>query len=103
MTSGHSVDLVIGVAGAGKSTTLGAVRAGVEAACYRVLGTATSGHAAKALSDKLTPLHALALEHLRHGHPAGAVGWYTERGRSGQRRLFPTVHQPQLVASKRAS
>jgi AAA domain len=51
MTSGHSVDLVIGVAGAGKSTTLGAVRAGFEAAGYRVIGTATSGQVAKALEE----------------------------------------------------
>lgn len=51
LTSGHSVDFVIGVAGAGKSTTLGAVRAGFESAGYRVLGTATSGQAAKALEE----------------------------------------------------
>jgi AAA domain len=51
MTSGHSVDFLVGVAGSGKSTTLGAVRAGFEAAGYRVLGTATSGQAAKALEE----------------------------------------------------
>lgn len=51
MVSGHSVDLVVGVAGSGKSTTLGAVRAGFEAAGYQVIGAATSGQAAKALSE----------------------------------------------------
>ena len=51
LTSGHSVDFVVGVAGSGKSTTLGAVRAGFESAGYRVLGTATSGQAAKALAE----------------------------------------------------
>ena len=51
LTSGHSLDLVVGVAGSGKTTTLAAVRAGFEAAGYTVLGTATSGQAAKALGE----------------------------------------------------
>lgn len=51
LTSGHSLDLVVGVAGSGKTTTLAAVRSGFEAAGYQVLGTATSGQAAKALGD----------------------------------------------------
>ena len=51
LTSGHSLDLVIGVAGSGKTTTLSAVRAGFEAAGYRVIGAATSGQAAKALEE----------------------------------------------------
>ena len=51
LTSGHSLDLVVGVAGQGKTTTLAAVRSGFEAAGYTVLGTATSGQAAKALGE----------------------------------------------------
>jgi conjugative relaxase-like TrwC/TraI family protein len=51
LTSGHSLDLVVGVAGSGKTTTLAAVRSGFEAAGYTVLGTATSGQAAKALGE----------------------------------------------------
>ncbi|HMK97621.1 MAG TPA: AAA family ATPase, partial [Acidimicrobiales bacterium] len=51
LTSGHSIDFLIGVAGSGKTSTLAAVRAGFEAAGYQVLGTATSGQAAKALGD----------------------------------------------------
>ena len=51
LTSGHAFDLVVGVAGSGKTTTLSAVRAGFEAAGYKVLGTATSGQAAKALGE----------------------------------------------------
>jgi conjugative relaxase-like TrwC/TraI family protein len=51
LTSGHSLDLVVGVAGSGKTTTLAAVRSGFEAAGYAVLGTATSGQAAKALGE----------------------------------------------------
>jgi ATP-dependent exoDNAse (exonuclease V) alpha subunit len=41
----------MGVAGSGKTTTLAAVRDGFEAAAYTVLGTATSGQAAKNLGD----------------------------------------------------
>ena len=68
MTSGHSVDLVIGVAGSGKSTTLSAVRAGFEAAGYRVIGAATSGQAAKALGRRCRCLLADGgLAHLEPG------------------------------------
>ncbi len=51
LTSGHSLDLLIGVAGSGKTSTLAAVRAGFEAAGYTVIGAATSGQAAKALEE----------------------------------------------------
>jgi hypothetical protein len=51
LTSGHSLDIVVGVAGSGKTTTLAAVRGGFEAAGYKVIGTATSGQAAKALGE----------------------------------------------------
>jgi ATP-dependent exoDNAse (exonuclease V) alpha subunit len=51
LTSGHSLDLVVGVAGSGKTTTLAAVRSGFESAGYTVIGTATSGQAAKALGE----------------------------------------------------
>ncbi|HWG75151.1 MAG TPA: AAA family ATPase [Acidimicrobiales bacterium] len=51
LTAGHSLDVVVGVAGAGKTTTLAAVRAGFEAAGYAVVGAATSGQAAKALGE----------------------------------------------------
>ncbi|HUC14263.1 MAG TPA: AAA family ATPase, partial [Acidimicrobiales bacterium] len=51
LTSGHSLDLVVGVAGSGKTSTLSAVRDGFEAAGYNVIGAATSGQAAKALGE----------------------------------------------------
>jgi conjugative relaxase-like TrwC/TraI family protein len=47
--SGHGVDLVLGVAGAGKTTALNAVRVAFEDAGYTVVGTATSGQAARTL------------------------------------------------------
>jgi hypothetical protein len=47
MVSGQPFELVIGVAGSGRSTALQAVRGGFEFASYRVLGAATSGQAAR--------------------------------------------------------
>ena len=41
----------MGVAGSGKTTTLAAVREGFESAGYTVLGTATSGQAARNLGE----------------------------------------------------
>jgi conjugative relaxase-like TrwC/TraI family protein len=48
-TSGRGVDLILGVAGAGKTTAIDVVRDAFEAAGYQVIGTATSGQAAKTL------------------------------------------------------
>lgn len=47
--SGRGIELVIGVAGAGKTTTFDAVRLAFEADGYVVIGTATSGQAARTL------------------------------------------------------
>src|SRR5207244_546673 len=46
-TSGRGVELVVGVAGAGKTTALAAVRDAFETSGYDVVGTATSGQAAQ--------------------------------------------------------
>ena len=51
LASGHRLGLVSGVAGSGKTTTLAAVRDGFESAGYSVLGTTTSGQAAKNLGE----------------------------------------------------
>jgi len=48
-TSKRSVELVLGVAGAGKTTALDAVRAAFQADGYRVIGTSVSGQAARTL------------------------------------------------------
>ncbi len=47
-TSGPPLNLVVGVAGSGKTTALEVVRTAYEAEGYRVLGTANSGQAARA-------------------------------------------------------
>ena len=48
-TSGRGAELVLGLAGSGKTTALDVARAAFEAAGYRVLGTSTSGQAARTL------------------------------------------------------
>jgi conjugative relaxase-like TrwC/TraI family protein len=49
LTSGRGVELVVGVAGSGKTTALAAVRDAYEAAGFEVVGTSTSGQAARTL------------------------------------------------------
>ncbi|MGH9266320.1 MAG: ATP-dependent DNA helicase, partial [Acidimicrobiales bacterium] len=49
LTSGRGVDLVVGVAGSGKTTALAAARDAFEAAGYELVGTSTSGQAARTL------------------------------------------------------
>ncbi len=51
LTAAHRFDLVLGVAGAGKTTVLRAVRSAFEAAGYEVIGIATSGQAARNLGE----------------------------------------------------
>lgn len=50
-TSGRQLELVLGVAGAGKTTALDALRSAFEESGCRVIGTATSGQAAKTLGE----------------------------------------------------
>lgn len=47
--SGRAVSVVVGVAGSGKTTALDAASSALETAGYRVLGTSTSGQAARTL------------------------------------------------------
>ena len=50
--SGRGLDVVVGVAGSGKTTALEAVRSAFEAEGHRVLGTAISGQAARSLATE---------------------------------------------------
>ena len=50
LTSRRGVELVVGVAGSGKTTALAAVRDAFEAEGYEVVGTSTSGQAARTLA-----------------------------------------------------
>jgi conjugative relaxase-like TrwC/TraI family protein len=49
--SGRAVDVIVGIAGSGKTTALDAAATALEQAGYRVIGTATSGQAARTLAD----------------------------------------------------
>jgi conjugative relaxase-like TrwC/TraI family protein len=49
--SGRAIDVIVGVAGSGKTTALDVAARALEAAGYRVLGTATSGQAARTLHN----------------------------------------------------
>ncbi len=51
VSSGRRLDVVVGVAGSGKTTTLAAVAAGLEDAGHEVVGAATSGQAARTLDS----------------------------------------------------
>ena len=51
-TSGRGAEIVVGVAGAGKTTMLRAVAEAFERAGYEVIGTATSGQAARNLGQE---------------------------------------------------
>jgi conjugative relaxase-like TrwC/TraI family protein len=50
--SGRGAELVLGVAGAGKTTALDVLRRAFEAAGYRVVGTSISGQAARTLGQE---------------------------------------------------
>jgi AAA domain len=50
--SGRAVDVIVGVAGSGKTTALDVASSALEAAGYQVLGTATSGQAARTLGHE---------------------------------------------------
>jgi ATP-dependent exoDNAse (exonuclease V) alpha subunit len=49
-TSGRGLELIVGVAGSGKTTALAALREAFEAEGHRVIGTSTSGQAARTLA-----------------------------------------------------
>ncbi len=51
-SSGRSVEVVVGVAGSGKTTALDAAASALEESGYRVVGTSTSGQAARTLGDE---------------------------------------------------
>jgi len=70
LTSGRGIELVVGVAGAGKTTALAAARDAFEAAGYEVVGTSTSGQAARTLGREagIEPSRTLASLNWRIAH-----------------------------------
>ena len=51
-SAGRAIDVVVGVAGSGKTTALDVAARALEIAGYEVLGTATSGQAARTLGHQ---------------------------------------------------
>jgi ATP-dependent exoDNAse (exonuclease V) alpha subunit len=62
---GRAVSLVLGVAGSGKTTALGAVADAYEACGFRVIGTATAGQAARTLGREAGLAESRTLASLR--------------------------------------
>jgi hypothetical protein len=92
-SSGRSVDVIVGVAGSGKTTALDAATDALGAAGYRVLGSATSGQAARTLGTEtgieartLTSL-LWRLEHNRDVLDANTVVIVDEAGMTNDRDL----------------
>ena len=71
-TSGRGAELVLGVAGAGKTTMLDVARDAFEASGYRVIGTSTSGQAARTLGRQA---------HLDESRTVASLLWRIEHGR----------------------
>lgn len=71
-TSGRAAEIVVGVAGAGKTTMLKAVAAAFESSGHQVIGTATSGQAARTLGREAyigeSATLASLMWRLQHGH-----------------------------------
>jgi hypothetical protein len=69
--SGRALSVVVGVAGAGKTTALDTATSALEAAGYRLLGTSTSGQATRTLGSEAgveTRTFASLLWRLDHDH-----------------------------------
>ena len=73
-TSGRGVDLVLGVAGAGKTTAIDVVRDAFETAGYRVIGTSISGQAARTLG---------AEARITESRTTASLLWRLEHGQLG--------------------
>jgi hypothetical protein len=64
-TSGRGAELVVGLAGAGKTTVMAVVRGAFEAAGYEVVGAAVSGQAARTLRDEAGIIESRTVASLR--------------------------------------
>jgi conjugative relaxase-like TrwC/TraI family protein len=71
VTSGHPVELVVGVAGSGKTTALATARQAFQDAGYRVVGTAISGQAARTLGAEAG---------INESHTIASLLWRLDRG-----------------------
>ena len=106
-TSGRGVELVEGVAGSGKTTVMAAVRDAFETSGYAVVGTSTSGQAARTLGREagLSESRTLAslrwrLEHDRMRLTRGHVLVLDEAGMAADRDVSFLLDQARLAGAK---
>jgi conjugative relaxase-like TrwC/TraI family protein len=106
-TSGRGVELVEGVAGSGKTTVMAAVRDAFESGGFTVVGTSTSGQAARTLGREagLSESRTLAslrwrLEHDRMRLTRGHVLVLDEAGMAADRDVSFLLDQARLAGTK---
>ena len=106
-TSGRQAELVCGVAGSGKTTVMAAVRDAFDAAGFSVLGTSTSGQAARTLGREAGISQSPTLASLRwqvgHGRLAFSerhVVVLDEAGMAADRDVSFLVGQALLAGAK---
>jgi hypothetical protein len=106
-TSGRGVELVEGVAGSGKTTVMAAVRDTFESSGFTVIGTSTSGQAARTLGREagLSESRTLAslrwrLEHDRMRLTPHHVLVLDEAGMAADRDIAFLLDQARLAGSK---
>ena len=90
-TSGRGVELVVGMAGAGKSTALDASRRAFEAAGFKVLGTAVSGQAARTLGTEAGIDEPAPSRLCCGGSTMASSRWTTVLSCGATRRAWPTT------------
>jgi conjugative relaxase-like TrwC/TraI family protein len=90
-TSGHAIENIEALAGAGKTTTAAVIANAYRAAGYRVIGAAPTARAARELDHAGIPAHTINRilhhpdQHLSHGEPIVAI--IDEAGMAGTRDL----------------
>jgi hypothetical protein len=98
-TSGRGLELIVGVAGSGKTTALAALREAFERDGYRLIGTSTSGQAARTLGRAagIEPSRTLAsltwrLEHGQLSFDNRSVVVLDEAAMTEDRHLLQLLH-----------
>jgi conjugative relaxase-like TrwC/TraI family protein len=105
--AGRAVSVVVGVAGSGKTTALAAVADAYGSCGYRVLGTATSGQAARTLGREAAVADSRTVSSLRWGLDHGRLALdgrslliLDEAGMTDDRDLLAVLTQARAAGAK---